>query len=315
MKYKNLIVDGNNLFWRATVQCLKSIIDEQEDEDDQEFYAVSIEETLKRINDLIKRFSDYEYKVYLLYDNTFSKINHREAIYPSYKHARKNKNIPPILYKSLDKLIEILKVYNDNFIIVRYNGCEADDLVPTVLYQCKDESSLLISADLDWSRGISDIPVHWFNFEDVYSKEKFFDRYGFNPSQNGVKLYKAIKGDSSDNIENAVPYLPKSILLTIIDKYNSLTDLMTNLWKDDEIPQQWKLKIKEAEIQLKINYQLVDYLNIDIPFSETAYYCKEDINALRSWFTFCGITFENRMFDRKKDAHLFLEKKKSRRYF
>ena len=56
-------------------------------------------------------------------------------------------------------------------------------------------------------------------------------------------------------------------------------------------------------------------LNIDIPFNEISYICKEDIDSLRSWFSLLSIPFENRMFDRKKDAHLFLEKKKSRRYF
>lgn len=319
MKYNNLIIDGTNLFWRSTVICLKNIINNEDDEDDREFYSESIEEALKRINDLVKQFGKDNPTVYILYDNPMSKINEREAIYPSYKHARKNKNIPPVFYKSLDKLVEILKIYKDNFVVVKYHNCEADDLVPSVLAKCEG-NSILISADLDWARGITEkdkdgFRIDWFNYATVYTKESFQNHYGFNPANNGVKMYKAIKGDTSDNIENAVPYIPKEILLNIVDKYNDIPELLANVWKDDEIPKQWKLKIKEAEVQLKINSQLVDYLNIDLPFNEIAYYCKEDINELRSWFSLLSIPFENRMFDRKKDAHLFLEKKKSRRYF
>lgn len=311
MKYNNLIIDLNNLFWRATIQSLNKIISDG-NIDDNLFYSVTISDCLDRFNQLRNIYGDGNTTIYVLHDNPFSKINERELMDSSYKHARKNKNIPPIFYKSLDRFIEILKVYINNLYIVSYSKCEADDLVLPVLNHIGDDSVLMISADMDWARGIND-KVHWFNFSTIYSKDNFIDKYGFNPENNGVKLYKAIHGDKSDCIENAVPNLPKKILYYIVDNYTDIYDLLNRIWRDDEIPKQWKLKIKEAEIQLKINYQLVDFLPIDFNFNEIAIPAKEDIKELRGWFELMDLQKENRMIDPKKDAHSFLERKKYKR--
>ena len=61
-------------------------------------------------------------------------------------------------------------------------------------------------------------------------------------------MYKCIHGDKSDCIENAVPYLPKEILLYIVNTYSDLKSLFSNLWSDDKIPKQWKLKIKDWNV-------------------------------------------------------------------
>jgi hypothetical protein len=313
MMYQNLIIDCTNLYWRSVVTVIKNSIKEN-DEDEREFYSASIQDSLIRIQEFIQQFCYKNYNIYILCDNPFSKINEREHLYPSYKHARKNKNIPAVFYKSLDKLLEIIKVYNDNFYLVRNDGCEADDLVPIILNQIdKTENTLLISADMDWARDISD-NIHWFNYTQVFDIQKFKKEYGFNPNNNGVKMYKCIHGDRSDCIENAVPYLPNSILLHIVDKYASLQELFNNLWSDNDIPKQWKLKIKDCEIQLKINYQLVDYIDLQLPFTQISYKCIKDIEKLRSWFLLCDIPFFNFMMDIKKDSNNFIQKKKQRRY-
>ncbi len=311
MKYNHLIIDINNLFWRATVHSLSKIMN-KDIVDDNLFYSATISDCLDRFNQLRNTYGDNNTVIYALHDNPFSKINERELIDSSYKHARKNKNIPPIFYKSLDRFIEILKVYINNLYIVSYSNCEADDLVLPVLNHIGDDSVLMISADMDWSRGISE-KIHWFNFHNIYSKDNFTEKYGFNPENNGVKLYKAIHGDKSDCIENAVPHLPKTVLYHIIDSYSDIYDLLNHIWRDEEIPKQWKHKIKDAEIQLKINYQLVDFLPIDLNFNEIAIEAKENINELRSWFELMGLQKENRMIDPKKDAHAFLERKKYKR--
>jgi len=319
--YSNIVIDTNNLFWRTVITTIKQTIKE---DDEREFYSASIQDSLVRIQEFMKQYGTKDCKVYLLCDNPFSKINQREEIYSSYKHARKNKNIPPVFYKSLDKLIEILKIYNNNFYIVKADGYEADDLVPIVLDHIEKNNAgqtLLISADMDWARDINNninnninMNVHWFNYTQILDIDKFNTEYGFNPNNNGVKMYKCIHGDKSDCIENAVPYLPKEILLYIVNKYSSLLDLFSNLWSDNSIPKQWKLKIKDCEVQLKINYQLVDYSIIDLSFTDIAYKCIEDIEKLRSWFILLDIQFFNFMMDPKRDVSNFLGKKKFRRY-
>jgi len=312
MKYDNLIIDCNNLFWRSVVQFVKNYMADS-DPSDKEFYSVAIEKTLSKILNLKREFGNKEYTIYIIHDNPFSKINERQAISENYKHARKSKDIPHVFYKTLEKFLEILKVYDNNFYIIGLEGCEADDLVPHVLNEVKGYS-LLISADLDWARSITKT-THWFNFVNVYTIETFIKDYGFNPSENRIKMYKTIHGDSSDNIENAVPYLPKEMLLHIVNKYQDIPHLFLNLWQDDFIPKQWKIKIKDSEIQLKINYQLVDFMDIEVPFWKMLYKCVEDIAALKSWFNLLDISFETRMLDKKNIANRFFEKKKSKRYW
>jgi len=310
LKFANVIIDLNNLYWRSITNTIKKII-EQEEED--KFYSMIIQDSLERINQLKNVYGNNETNVYILHDNPFSKINERELIDSSYKHARKNKNIPQVFYKSLEKLIEILKSYDNNFYIVSHNKCEADDLVLPIINKVKN-SCLLISADLDWARSVSqENRIYWFNYHKVYDVDTFIDDYGFNPSGNGVKIYKAIHGDKSDCIENAVPYLPKIILSHIIENYDSIYDLLANMWKNEEIPKQWKLKIQEAQIQLKINYQLVDFITLDLTFTDIAYKCLLNIEKLRSWFALLDIPFFNFMIDPKRDSHNFLERKRYKR--
>jgi hypothetical protein len=309
------LLERLNCFKRARLKFYENFqnysFDRKED-DEREFYSASIQDSLVRIQEFMKQYGNKDCKVYIIHDNPFSKINERERLYSSYKHARKNKNIPPVFYKSLEKLIEILKLYHNNFYLVNYKGCEADDLVPQVLAH-KQGNALLISADMDWARGISS-EVHWFNYSTLYDIDKFKTDYGFDPSNNGVKMYKCIHGDRSDCIDNAVPYLPKNILLHIVNTYGSLVELFKNIWSDEVIPKQWKLKIKDCENQLKINYQLVDYLNIDVSFEDISYKCVEDLETLRAFFLMLDISFESRMMDAKRDAFHFLEKKRFRRY-
>jgi len=311
VKYSSIIIDMNNAYWRSVASCIKKIV-EQENED--AFYSITIQDSLERIKQIRDTYGNQETSVYILHDNPFSKINEREMIDSSYKHARKNKNIPQVFYKSLEKLLEILKSYDNNFYIISHPKCEADDLVLPVLQDIKG-STLLVSADLDWARSIEDNgdqKIHWFNYLKVYDVENFTTEYGFNPSGNGVKIYKAIHGDKSDCVENAVPYLPKAVLYSIVNNYDSIYDLLANMWKDDTIPKQWKLKIQEAQVQLKINYQLVDFLNLDLGFDDIAYKCIEDKEKLRSWFLLLDIPLPNNLRD-SRDSHNFLERKKYKR--
>jgi len=308
MKYSSILLDLNNLFWRSTVSVVKKITEEQ---DENEFYSLTVQDSLERIKQIRDTYGNNETTLYILHDNPFSKINEREMIDSSYKHARKNKNIPVVFYKSLEKLIEILKIYDNKSYVVSHNKCEADDLVLPILNHIKG-SALMISADLDWARGM-DEAIHWFNYGKLYKIDNFTEDYGFSPSGNGVKIYKALHGDKSDCIENAVPYLPKNVLNHIINNYNTIYELLANLWKDEVIPKQWKLKIQDAQVQLKINYQLVDFMNIDLSFDDIAYKCIEDVEQLRSWYQLLDIPLSNNLIDPKRDSHSFLQKKRIKR--
>jgi frataxin-like iron-binding protein CyaY len=71
MKYQNIIIDGNNLFWRSVSSTIKKII-EQDDED--LFYSITIQDSLDRIEQLLSMYGNDETQIYILHDNPFSKI-------------------------------------------------------------------------------------------------------------------------------------------------------------------------------------------------------------------------------------------------
>lgn len=311
MQYKYLIIDAQNLYWRAVTAALKKCLDNKDDR----IYTNSLQNFLDRVNELKNKFGTYESHVYLLFDNPLSIINKRKKIDIEYKHSREEKNVPKNFYKTLDMLQEILHIYKNNFYIIKCEGLEADDLVYPILQEInkdnKEENKIVISADMDWARALGvDKKAHWYNFVEIFTQDNFKNQYGFSPDGKKIQMFKAIHGDNSDAVPNAVPYLPREILLDIIERYNSIDDLLKDLWSTCGYPQNWKLKINEAAKRLKINYRLVDFMNYSYK-DIFIFPCKENIPLLRARFEMNGLQLETRMFDKGKDN--FFEKKKYRR--
>lgn len=311
--YDYLIIDAQNLYWRAVLSSLKKCLDKE----NHEIYSSSIRYFLDKVNDLKNIHGSKDCQIYLLFDNPLSTINKRKTIDVEYKHSRDEKYVPKNFYKTLDKLQEILRVYKDNLYIVKYEGLEADDLVLSVLNHINetetdnDKEKLVISADMDWARSIGvDERVTWYNYVDKYTKENFKEKYEFSPDGKKIQMYKAIHGDNSDSIPNAVPYLPKHILLDIVENYKTVDNLLENLWNNTNYPQEWKTKIKESEKRIRINYRLVDYADQD-NLKDFIFRCTENVSMLRFWFKQIDLQFETRMYDDRED--LFFEQKKYRR--
>lgn len=310
MQYKYIIIDAQNLYWRAVMSSLKKFIDKEDDK----VYTNSIRDFLDRMNELKNRFGNYNSNIYLLFDNPTSIIQKRKTIDVTYKHTREKKNVPKNFYKTLDVLQEILKNYKDNLYIIKYDELEADDLVYPLLQEInvknKDIPKLVISADLDWARAIGvDNNCSWYNYVEIYNKDNFTSHYEFSPLGKKIQMYKTFKGDNSDAIPNAVPYLPKEILLDILEKYNNVDDLLKDIMKTT-YKQDWKIKINEASSRLKANYRLVDYFIYD-KLDNYIFKCRENIKKLRYFFELYDLQFENRMFDKKKDN--FFEVKEYKR--
>jgi hypothetical protein len=306
--YRYLIIDAQNLYWRAVSSSLKKCIDDE----NVEVYSNSIQNFLERINDLQSMFAMKESEMYLLFDNPLSIINKRKSIDVEYKHSRDEKYVPKNFYKTLDKLQEILRVYKNNLYIVKYDGLEADDLVVPVLENINktgnQDEKLVISADMDWARAIGvDNNCSWHNYLDTYDNARFLRKYAFSPAGKNIQMYKAIHGDNSDSVPNAVPYLPKEILLYIVENFNDIDSLFKEMWNHQDRLNQWIQKIKEAEKRIRINYRLVDYVTQN-NLQEFIFKCSENILMLRFWFNNIGIQFESKMFN--KDEDLFFEQKK-----
>lgn len=309
MKYQYLIIDFNNLFWRCTASSIENYIDLE----GLQIFNNTIALFFQRVRELRDQFGYETSEVYFLCDNPESHINIRKLITEgTYKHSRESKGLPINFYKTLNALIEIIRVYSDRFRIIKGDHLEADDLTYPLLKYLNDSSDknfLVISVDMDWARNI-DSNVHWFNYSKVYDKHEFIKKYGFNPIGKSIQLWKALKGDTSDCIENVIPFLPDEVLKDILNSFKDINDFYKNFWSKD-YPQQWKIKLKEAEAKVRLNYQLVDFILVENLIEEHIYYCTENLKSLHFWFNALQLPMENRLF--KISNKPFFEKKKVKR--
>lgn len=308
MKHNFLIIDLNNLFWRSVSITSQDWLTIQ----GIQIYNYVIQDVLKRIKELKDRFCYEDAKIYFLIDNTYSKINFRKLIDEDYKHPREFKAIPKYLFSTLNFFIEILKIYSSNFYILWEENLEADDLTYPLLKSLElneQNRALFVSADMDWARNITEYSS-WFNYNKIYNGELFKVKYKFFPYSKNIQMYKAMKGDNSDAIPNAVPYLPESILLHILENYKDLEDLYRKIENDKEISNKWYKKFVEEKERIEKNYQLADFILLNKSIDEIIFKCKENIKGLRIWFKELQIPFESRMIEITKDKNILFNKRR-----
>lgn len=297
----------SNLFWRSFYRESQNYIQKK-----SSLYTGGLHTCIQSINKLRQEFGYINYtQIFLLFDNTVSTLELRKILSEGeYKSHRLTKKAKEFLYKDLEYLKEILKHYDDSFRVVWKEGCEADDLVKPVLDTLdinKDKMCLLVSVDMDWSRSTSDY-IHWYNYSEVVGRDFFKKKYGFDPKGKNVQLYKAIRGDSSDGIKSAVKNIPEKIVIDIIENFKDVDDLMRNLWETD-YSDKWKRKIQENEAQLRLNYRLVDFIDIEENIKECIYVSKENNKKLEFLYNGRGIPLEERMVNPVKKRNTFLKRK------
>lgn len=267
--------------------------------------------SLKMIQNLKKNYLLTGGRIYFLCDNTHSKENVRKDIDPEYKNNREpHQN--ETFYRGLDFLLLILQIYEDNNYIVKIESFEADDLVYPVLNKIpSDQTSLLVSTDMDWSRSISE-NVHWLKKDKIYDKKAFEEEYKFKPTRESVTLWKTFRGDSGDNIPIGVQGIRSNLLVQLLTEYSSLQDIFHNLKEIDYLNDSWKEKIKEAKPRLRLNYSLVDF--VEIPKSDFENGLTKTTfrpNQLRKYYTMLGFNIskiDDRLMNSFPESNSFFTK-------
>lgn len=304
--YDYLIIDGNNLFWRAISSFGKTAVFEKVKFSDQIY-----RKGLRRAINMVKRREEVFLveggEIYFLFDNPFSKINIRKWLTDGkYKHPRKQ--VPKEFYDLLNQFIDILYNYSDSYRVLFAKEKEADDLVaPLLEHLPSDKKKLLGSNDLDWSRSLSE-EIHWLFNETIYTPESFKKNYGFKSTGKRVQLFKTIHGDASDVIPNALPHLPYSLLVYLVKKYKDLEDLLAKYSTDKNIPDNWKIKIREQREVLRSNWKLVDFLPWDGNIGNSVVFCKRNKLQMRAKFEALRFDLEPWMIDRIDGKNFFFQK-------
>lgn len=259
MKYSKIIIDGHNLYHR-NYHVNKNLTFNVEG---HTIITGGVYGFLRSLNMLKREYLSEAGQVYILFDNSHSKIESRRKLDPEYKNNRSE--LPKSFYRGVEFLQLILLRYdNDQFLVYRHSY-EADDLVESIISQFSEyDRTLLVSTDLDWARSIRD-NVHWLSKDTLYTPKSFEKEFSFPPSHSNVCFYKAFKGDPADNIKNPIPRFPFETLTdAIMPQYRDVYELYEGIHSGslrESIGENWVEKLKDSEVreQLYRNWELVAF--------------------------------------------------------
>lgn len=209
-KYKYLIFDSCNFAYRL----FKTQEETPEKLAKKYIYKNSVCYFIRAVEELKEKYLDLASgQIYFLFDNYFSKADlkssfiyaDRKQLDKAYKLNRKKESKE--FYQSLDFLRYYYLIGPSIYHTVRIDHREADDLVKPLLENvCLNDDSLLVTTDLDWARYLSST-VDWLPklSKEPEICEVLSQRLGFKVDENSLTLYKAIFGDTSDNITGLLP--------------------------------------------------------------------------------------------------------------
>jgi len=172
--------------------------------------------------------SEEEVGIGVVWDGGMPKF--RLEVFPEYKAQRSA--MPEELRAQLDHLDEILEAMN--IPAIRAQGFEADDALATMSRQIPDDVELfIVTGDQDamqlvdgrvkvlrTTRGVSETKT--------YGREEVVEEYGVTPEQ--IPDYKALTGDSSDNIPGVRGIGPKGAA-NLLKEFGTVAGVYENLDK------------------------------------------------------------------------------------
>lgn len=187
----------------------------------------------------------------------------RSTQYVDYKAHRKplDNNLKPqfALTKELVESFEVIPIY-------AIDGYEADDLIGTIAKELveNDESNqvIIVTGDSDQYQLVNsrvDIFMAGRNFKDskLMSYDDVFDKLGFKPEY--ITTYKAIKGDTSDNIPG-VPGIGDKGATDLIKKYKTLENIYEHIAEIEKENKSIAKKLVENQqlAELSLNLATID---------------------------------------------------------
>ena len=225
----------------------------------------------------------------------------RHVQYKEYKGTRVKADQE--LYDQIPLVHEVVKSFG--LPIYEKKGYEADDVIGTIaknLEKNKDVEVFIVTGDMDTlqlvregvkiytlRKGMSDTVV--------YDAEEVKKRFGFGPEK--MIDYKALRGDTSDNIPG-VPGIGEKTAADLIQKFGSLDKIYQAVQsKKSEVRSQIKAgvlkKLIEGEASAKMSKELstidcaVPGLDFDFSNCEIKDFDKEKINHLFQKFEFVSL--------------------------
>lgn len=246
---KFLIIDGNSIANRAFYAL--PLLSNSRGEYSNAVYGF--------VNSLTKAIVDLKPK-YIAVAFDIGKKTFRNALYADYKAKRKP------MPSELASQMPILKSLLDTMKIKYFEkkDIEADDIIGT-LSKTEGVEKVLLSGDRDLFQLLDDQTIIWFPKRgvseiDVVTSQNLKDKMGLLPNQ--IVDYKALRGDSSDNIPGVVGIGEKGATELLL-KFGNLDNIYQNL---DQINEKLRTKLLNGRDLAYLSRQLAS-INRDVPLS------------------------------------------------
>ena len=217
-RQKLLLIDGNSILNRAYFAM--PVLNDKHGRNVNAVYGF--------VNILMKALAEYSPdKLIVAFD--MRGHNFRKDIYPEYKANRHG--MPDDLAEQMPILHELLALLSVS--VVEKAGVEADDIIGTIS-NSYDGDSLIVSGDRDMLQLVSDkvtvlLTKKGVTEVETVTPEFLKSSYGLTPRQ--VIEYKALRGDTSDNIPG-VRGVGEKTAMTLLDKYGDIDNLYANVDKE-----------------------------------------------------------------------------------
>lgn len=207
--------------------------------------------------------------------------NDRTDLSPEYKANRPDYANIPEEDTPFSQLMDIYAALDLMGIVHKETEvCEADDWLAGYSYICPDDGEMVISSgDSDLFQLINDrVKILRYRGDNsvICDREYVINKLGVPPER--YAEYKALTGDSSDNIRGCDKVGPKTAA-ALVSQFASLDELVNNA---DEISKPSVRKaVKECAERIKLNYKLIKLDNVrELPFSfDEMKYSEKDLTT------------------------------------
>ncbi len=174
----------------------------------------------------------------------------RDEIFPEYKGTREK--MPDDLRSQIERIREMVDAFN--IPRLEMEGFEADDVLGSVA-KIAAENGLgvkIITGDRDLLQLVNERTVVYLAGDDhtYITDEDVIKKLGVRPNQ--VVDYKAIVGDTSDNIPG-VKGVGEKTAVALLEKFGTLDSIYENI---EQVEKRWKTKLEDNKISAYMSYDL-----------------------------------------------------------
>lgn len=234
-----MLIDGNSLVYRAYFATAYSKAGILTNNNGQPVNAILA--FTRMINKLLDKYSP----THLLISFDYGKKTKRHDKLPSYKEGRSA--TPKELLEQLPLIKEMLTLMNIKH--HQEEGVEADDIIGSATKKYKEAKSFVVSSDKDMlqlsEEGVDIIiPQNGAKADVIITANNFKDHFEYSADQ--VTDFKAISGDSSDNIPGVPGIGPKGAI-KLLNEFETVENLYAKISKVKQD------KLREKLIKNKAN--------------------------------------------------------------